>query len=163
MTVAVSQVLFAAVGIATLAIASRSGPPPWLINETPSVAPGLYGRVAEPPRPGRFVVVAPPPTAQAYLSACGTPAGRLLLKRVTAVAGERVCSDGHSLVWPGGAVRLRTRDREGRPLPAWRGCRVLRTDEVLALGDSPTSFDSRYFGPVPTTALEGVYREVWTW
>lgn len=45
-----------------------------------------------------------------------------------------------------------------------RSCRgLLAPDERLLLGDTPDSLDSRYFGPVATARIEGVYREAWTW
>jgi len=39
----------------------------------------------------------------------------------------------------------------------------LRTDELFVLGDTPGSFDSRYFGPIRRAQVEGVYRETLTW
>ena len=51
----------------------------------------------------------------------------------------------------------------GAALPAWRECRILAPDEVFLLGDTPGSFDSRYFGPVRRSDVVGVYREVLTW
>lgn len=55
------------------------------------------------------------------------------------------------------------RDRRGASLPAWRGCRTLAADELLLLGDTATSFDGRYFGPVRRAEVEGIYREVLQW
>jgi type IV secretory pathway protease TraF len=86
-----------------------------------------------------------------------------LLKRVAAGSGDHVCRQGADLEWRGGAVRALSRDRRGLGLPAWAGCRRLAADELLVLGDTPTSFDSRYFGPVRRTAVEGVYVEALTW
>ena len=60
-------------------------------------------------------------------------------------------------------VEVRGVDRTGAALPVWRGCRRLAPDERFLLGDTPGSFDSRYFGPVRTRDLEGVFRETLTW
>ena len=57
----------------------------------------------------------------------------------------------------------RSRDRQGRPLPWWRGCRQLLTGELLVLGTAPDSFDGRYFGPVPQSAVIGRAVPLWTW
>jgi type IV secretory pathway protease TraF len=42
-----------------------------------------------------------------------------------------------------------------RALPGWSGCRSLEHDELLLIGDHAASFDSRYFGPVRTSSVEG--------
>jgi type IV secretory pathway protease TraF len=43
-------------------------------------------------------------------------------------------------------------------LPAWSGCVTLDRDHVLLLGDTPDSFDGRYWGPTPIERIEGVWR-----
>ncbi|MFW2345454.1 MAG: S26 family signal peptidase [Brevundimonas mediterranea] len=48
-------------------------------------------------------------------------------------------------------------------MPQWSDCRRLAADEVFLVGDTAGSFDSRYFGPVRTAEVIGVYREVLTW
>lgn len=156
-------VLLAAAAAASFGLIDRGSPAPWVINETPSVPPGLYRRIARAPEVGRYVTVTPPPAAAAYLRTLGAPADARLLKRVAAGPSERVCTRPGVLAWPGGEVRTRARDRRGRPLLAWRGCRPLQADELLVLGESAASFDSRYFGPVRRSAVAGVYEEVWTW
>ena len=57
------------------------------------------------------------------------------------------------------------RDAAGRPLtPAPFGTYVLRADEVWLWSPyTPRSFDSRYFGPLRTSALVSLVRPVWTW
>lgn len=146
------------------ALATRQQPPLVVINESPSVPRGLYLRHPEsPPTVGRLVTVEPPVSARPYLASLGVPAGMRLLKRVSGVGGQRVCARGHRLETPRGTVAVLVRDRRGTPLPAWRGCRSLTKDEVLLLGDTATSFDSRYFGPVRRTDVEASYRAVLTW
>lgn len=136
---------------------------PLLVNESRSLPRGLYVRVAAPVHPGRVVALDPPATARGYLASLGAPANARLLKRVVAMGGETVCADAANLRWPGGRATILARDRTGRRLPSWRGCRRLARHELLVLGDSPTSFDGRYFGPVPLSAVEGVYRELRRW
>ncbi|MFT4954925.1 MAG: type IV secretory pathway protease TraF [Brevundimonas sp.] len=142
----------------------RSGPPPILINETASLQRGLYLRIprAEPAR-GSIAAVPQPDAAGAYLARLGVPPELPLIKRVAAAGGDRVCADGQGLIAPYRVVAVRSRDRQGRPLPVWRGCRILEADELLLLGDSPNSFDGRYFGPVRRNQILGIYREAITW
>lgn len=154
----------ALLGLAGLAWASQFTPTLAVINESASLPRGLYLRTpgARAER-GAIVAVPAPPSARPYLSRLGAPAGARLLKRVAAVGGERVCADQDHLQTPGRRVSVPRHDRRGRTLPAWRGCRRLDPDELFLLGDTTTSFDSRYFGPVRRTEVDGVYREALTW
>lgn len=137
--------------------------PPLLVNETASLPRGVYRRTDEPIDRGAIVALRPPLEARGYLAELGAPPRARLLKRVVATRGELVCRSGRLVTWPRGVVTALTRDRLGRPLLEWSGCRRLASDQILVLGDSAPSFDSRYFGPVRTAAVEGVYREVWRW
>jgi type IV secretory pathway protease TraF len=140
------------------------GPSPWLlVNESRSVPSGLYVLSPAAPDRGRLVTVAQPEAARAYLRTLDVPPDMHLLKRIVAAGGARVCAEHGRLSWPGGTAAILHRDRRGRLLPHWTGCRRLASDERLLLGDTPTSFDSRYFGPLRRSAVLGVYREVWTW
>lgn len=145
------------------ALAARS-PTLALINESPSLPEGLYLRdpYGRPDR-GAIVAVPQPAAVRPYLARRGMPADVRLIKRVAATGGDAVCSDGRWLVAPFRIVPVHARDRAGWRLPAWRGCRRLASDERLLLGDTPDSLDSRYFGPVTTSRIEGVYREALTW
>lgn len=112
------------------------------------------------------LVLMPPPGAVARLaSARGyLPDGVLLVKRAAALSGDLVCVNdkevrlnGHHVAW------TLPEDREGRPLPWWDDCRRLVDDEVfLLMPDVPDSFDSRYFGPVPSNRIVGRLVPLWT-
>ena len=135
-----------------------------LVNESPSLPKGLYLRAhgARPER-GAIVAVPQPTPTRAYLAGLGMPADVLLLKRVAASGGEIVCRNG-SRVWGADwSVAAAGRDRRNRVLPAWSGCRVLAADELFLLGDTASSFDSRYFGPVRESDVAGVFRETIGW
>lgn len=151
-------------GLVLLGGAMIDGPALAIVNESPSLPRGLYLRndPAAPER-GAIVTVPQPPSVRAYLARLGMPADVRLIKRVAATAGDAVCSDGRWLLAPGRMVEVRGKDRIGAELPVWRGCRRLGADERFLLGDTPTSLDSRYFGPVRTAQIEGVYRETLTW
>lgn len=153
----------AAIALSACAACTRAQPAAWLVNETPSLPRGIYHLSLAPVSRGAIVAVTPPRPARQYLRQLGAPPGARLLKRVAAVRGDTVCRHGQQLTWPRGAVTALSVDRRGRPLPQWQGCRPLGGDEVLVLGDTPNSFDSRYFGPVRTTEIDGPYREAWRW
>jgi conjugative transfer signal peptidase TraF len=149
--------------IGTALIADQT-PAMALVNESPSLPRGVYVRQpgAVPAR-GAVVAIPQPDLARAYLGRLGMPGDVLLIKRIAAVGGDTVCRREGRLVTPGRTVVVQDRDRRGVALPAWRGCRRLETDELFLLGDTPSSFDSRYFGPVHRSEVTGVYRETFTW
>ena len=93
------------------------------------------------------------------------PAGIPLLKRVGAVAPQRVCMDGESVRIDDVTVATVMRaDGRGRPLQAWPQCRGLARGELFLLSSTnPASFDSRYFGPIATVNVIGRAQPFWTW
>ncbi|WAC61388.1 S26 family signal peptidase [Brevundimonas sp. SL130] len=150
--------------IAGLGLAAHRAPTLALVNASPSLPRGLYVRdFAGRASPGAIVVVPQPDVARAYLGDLGMPANVLLIKRVAARGGDRVCRDGGRVVTPERTVVANRVDRNGVALPQWRGCRVLKEGELFLLGDTAESFDSRYFGPVDRRRLTGVYREAVLW
>ena len=163
-----------ACGLAALAWASFVHPLPRLIyNPSDSVAVGWYRvdpldhRTASLPRPlsvGSLVLV-PLPAAAAALAAWRDylPLGVPLLKRVGAVAPQQVCIVERSVRIDGVPVAaVLPADHLGRPLPSWQQCRRLRQGELFLLSTTnPASFDSRYFGPVSTSAVIGVAHPLW--
>lgn len=161
------RILLAAAGMAAalgLAAAPNDQPPLALINETPSVPKGVYVRSLDAePRIGRLVAIVQPATARTYLASLGVPPDMRLLKRVAATGGDTACAAEGVLWTPRVQVAVPPRDGRGAPLPAWRGCRTLAADELLLLGDTATSFDGRYFGPVRRVEVEATYREVLRW
>lgn len=159
-----SRPRLALAGAALLALAAAApGPRPLLLNESPSLPRGLYALAPGPVAVGSVVAVVPPAGARPYLAGLGAPADARLLKRVAGAGGDLACAAGGAVVVRGRRAPVLTADRRGRRLPAWRGCRRLGPDELFLLGDTPASFDSRYFGPVRRKAAHGPYREVLTW
>ena len=48
------------------------------------------------------------------------------------------------------------RDRLSRPLPVWRGCRVVAPSELFLMNwQVRDSLDGRYFGPLPAASVMG--------
>ena len=154
----------AACGVALAALASlASGPPPFLLNDSPSEPLGLYARSSASPRPGAIIAFRAPPAAFPYADRrMPYLRSRPLLKAIVATANDVVCTRAGVLRVNG--VRfgvVASADGEGRPLPQWRGCRRLAADEVFVFsGRIRNSFDSRYYGPVNRAAVLGVYRLV---
>lgn len=90
--------------------------------------------------------------------------GLPLLKRVLALSGTTVCRNGAEINAYGMTYgQARERDGQGRSLPVWQGCRTLRNGEAFFMNwDSPDSFDSRYFGPLPLSTVVGRAIPLWT-
>ena len=140
-------------------LAVRSPVPRLLWNASESAPVGLY-RVApnRPIQPGDLVAIRPPAGIASFLARRHyLPAGLPLLKRVAALPGARVCRSGVFVKVDGvGVARALPRDRAGRPLPSWHGCRVVGAGEIFLINAAPLSLDSRYFGPLPTIGLIGI-------
>ena len=160
--------LLSAITASTLALASLMLPERRLViwNVTPSVPTGLYRLVdAAQVRVGDVVAINPPPAMREWLSERGyLPSGMPLLKRIAAAQGQQVCRFRHGITIDGRLVALaRTRDRLGRPLPVWAGCRRLGAHEFFALNPARAdSLDGRYFGLLPRTAIQGQAIPIWT-
>lgn len=152
--------LLAMAGFASLAWASFVRPMPRVIyNASASVPVGWY-RI-EPmrvPHVGDIVLVRLPAVPAALAARRGyLPSGIPLLKRIGARAPQEVCNRGGIVRIDGAPVTTTLPvDGAGRRLEAWRSCRRLRQGELFLLSTgNPASFDSRYFGPVPVSAVIG--------
>ena len=90
------------------------------------------------------------------------PANVPLIKRIAAEPGDRICAVGADILVNGVRLARRLpRDRVGRLMPAWHGCRVLRDGAMLLLTDDPMSFEGRYFGPTAANAVIGKATPIW--
>ncbi|MGL3822783.1 S26 family signal peptidase [Sphingopyxis sp. R3-92] len=91
------------------------------------------------------------------------PMGTPLLKRIAALPGDTVCREGAMVRINGrAAAAALARDRWGRALPHWSGCRTLRGGDLFLLNTPQASLDSRYFGPMPASGLIGAARPLLT-
>lgn len=159
-------VLVQSLFVANAALPQLKTKPPVILNETPSMSKGAYVRVGEIDGLKRGDIVAMPMNSAAryYLvKKLGYPEDTMLIKRVAGLAGDLVCRQGSVVTINKRTLVAAGSDRQGTPLPAWYGCRTLSTNEVFILGDYPSSFDSRYFGPVSRSELAGIYRAAVTW
>jgi conjugative transfer signal peptidase TraF len=138
--------------------------PRLLFNTTASAPVGFYRIDRVPPRVGDWVVVRPPAKLAAWMAGRGyAPAGVPLLKRLAAVEGQAVCGREGRVLIDGRLVALaRERDRWGRVLRPFVGCRRLVAGEVFLLNaNAPDSLDGRYFGPLPRQVIVGRAVPLW--
>jgi conjugative transfer signal peptidase TraF len=159
--------LTAAVIIATLITANSARHSPILVWNASASAPiGLYLRQGEITVSRGDLVLVEPPRELARLAdeRHYLPLGVPLIKRVVALAGSTICGAGDSVMIDGAmALKRQRRDRQGRPLPSWSRCHRPRYGEVfLAMENAPGSFDGRYFGALPVSAIRGRLVPLWT-
>ena len=146
------------------------------VNSTASMPRGLWrvvpaGQIAR----GDIVTACPPASAtlkqaiaRGYLSAGSCPGGfEPLVKPALAVAGDVVCVTPLGLSVNDAPVPNSAQlahDSAGRGLsPVAAGRYRVAAGQVWLLASyDPRSFDSRYLGPVPTSAVLGVAASVWT-
>jgi conjugative transfer signal peptidase TraF len=169
MTAAAPRTVLAvtAAAVAAAAFTASVGRPTKLLwNASASVPIGLY---AVRPAAGalhiaELVVVAPPEPLAGFLADRGyLPEGVPLLKHVLALPGQTVCRSADTITIDGAAVgQARKRDRRGRVLPDWQGCRRIAPGEVFLMNrGSADSLDGRYFGALPTAAVAGRADPLW--
>lgn len=151
----------------TMLLATLLWPPrPWLVwNASPSSQTGLYLVQASGPAAVDDMVIAWPPDDARRLGAERhyVPANVPLVKRVGAVAGDRVCAAGEAIFINGRLVALRRgHDPSGRPMPWWTGCELVREGELFLLTpDADLAFDGRYFGITGPSQIVGTARLIW--
>ena len=142
-------------------------------NWTPSLPVGLYLVRTRPaswtPARDDIVRVCPPRAAAAlalargYLAPGACPSGTVpLLKPVAAVAGDTVTVTAEDVRVNGRRVASGplARDSQGRPLVAMApSAYPVAPGTVWLLSTyNAASFDSRYYGPVPTSLIDGTAR-----
>jgi conjugative transfer signal peptidase TraF len=157
-----------ATGLAALMAAASIlfRPAPKLVwNASASVPIGLYAiHPIDGIQPGDLVLVLPPDAVARYLAERGyLPLGVPVLKHVLALAGQSVCRVERTITVDGVVVGdALDRDRQGRGLPDWHGCRTVAHDEAFLMNSrSPFSSDGRYFGPLPASTIVGRAAPLW--
>jgi len=159
--------IFVTFAVAVLLLSTVGGATPHYIwNASNSVPVGLYRlRPVTTLTVTELVAVQPPDPLATFLDLNGyLPIGVPMLKRVLALPGQTVCRNGLAIAVDGIDMgQAHERDGRGRSLPAWHGCRVIADGDVFVMNwQSADSLDSRYFGPVPATAVIGRAIPVWT-
>lgn len=135
-------------------------------NASASVPVGFYTLRDEPqPLVGDLVVVEPPESLATFMIERGYIApGVPLLKHIAALPGQRVCRLRSTITVDGAETgEALERDRMGRDLPVWQGCRVISDGEIFLMNwDVRDSLDGRYFGPIPASSVIGRAVPLWT-
>jgi conjugative transfer signal peptidase TraF len=160
-------IIFSTCAASVLLLSTVGGTTPHYIwNASKSVPIGLYRlQPAASLTVTELVAIQPPDLLAGFLDLNGyLPIGVPMLKRVLALPGQTVCRSGLTIVVDGIEVgQAQKRDGRGRPLPAWNGCRVIADGDVFVMNwQSTDSLDSRYFGPLPASAVIGRAVPVWT-
>jgi conjugative transfer signal peptidase TraF len=153
-----SLVAAMSIGVFAASMPMLFHPTPKLIwNASASVPIGLY--MAYPVGAlwvGELLAVAPPEPLATFLDERRYLSRDVpLLKHVAALPGQMVCRTGDTITIDGSPVGASLdRDHLGRPLPTWQGCHVVMAGEIFLMNErSATSFDSRYFGPLPARTI----------
>lgn len=159
--------LAAGAGLALIGMSAMVLNDPIIVwNASASVPIGLYLLApVEHLHVGDLVAVTAPAPLRNWMAERGyLGSAAHLLKHVAALPPARVCRVGTTILIDGGAVAAALpRDRTGRSLPVWRGCRQLAEGQVFLLNtDAPASLDGRYFGPLDSRTIIGRATPLWT-
>lgn len=148
---------------ACAALAAIVPQPSVLWNRSASEPTGFYVRTAASPATGRIIAFHAPASAFPYADNRLGYLHRIpVLKQIAAGEGDVVCTQGGALSINGRwRAPVLSHDTRGELLPQWRGCRALGRGEFFVFSDRITnSFDSRYYGPVRTAEIVGVFEPV---
>lgn len=130
-----------------------------LYNRTASLPVGFYLRIPFTPTRGNLVVYDPPAEVLALSRSQGyTEAEKpLFLKRIGALPGDTYSIDRNGNFYVEGAYvgPVSMVDSKGEPMPqlARDVTYTVPEGEFLPVGDSTRSFDGRYTGTVPLSAI----------
>jgi conjugative transfer signal peptidase TraF len=148
---------FATMGVAIAAFLPL--PLKLIWNASASAPIGLYAIDSdELPEVTDLVAIDAPEPLATFLAERGyLPRGVPLMKRVAGVAGQRVCRTGRTISVDGTEMaEALDRDRLGRALPSWQGCRIIAVGEIFLMNwQVRDSLDGRYFGPVSADTIIG--------
>lgn len=172
------RVLFRAVigWLALLAVASAASAAGLRINTSPSVPRGIYWLTSDRlPARGGYVAVCPPPApvfdrarARGYLGP-GRCEGNYaeMIKVLAAGPGDlvRIDADGVRVgerAWPSSSPARVDAAGRGMPRPPMLET-TLESTVVVMSEDCELGFDSRYFGPLPNSAVKATAIRLLAW
>lgn len=156
--------LLAVIAITAAAVVEMPTRVVW--NITASAPVGLYAIApADVLSVPELVAVMPPEPLAGFMVGRGyIGRGVPLLKRVVGLPGQRVCRTGRAITVDGVEMGdALDRDRIGRALPIWQGCRVIADGQLFLMNwQVRDSLDGRYFGPIPASSVIGRALPLWT-
>ncbi len=143
------------------------------LNLTPSEPLGIWRiePLSRDPIVGDLVFICPPPTPQledawkrGYLRR-GLCAGGFapLIKTIAALPGQHI-EIGNTVAIDGAVLNaslVRASDGQGRPIIPYSGG-IVPPGHVFLHSSFASSYDSRYFGPVPISGLLGLAEQILT-
>ncbi|TPK84549.1 S26 family signal peptidase [Mesorhizobium sp. B2-4-17] len=139
--------------------------PKFVWNASASAPIGLYRIDAGAPGVSTALVAVdtPEPLATFLADRGYLPKGVLLLKHILAVSGQKVCRSDLTIAVDGVDVGVALkRDRAGRDLPSWQGCRRIPSGDVFLMNTQVRdSLDGRYFGLLSTDHIIGRAVPLW--
>ena len=159
-----------ALSVATVAAAAAGV----RVNVTRSIPLGFYRATSAQVHKGDYVMFCPPARdvfrlalERRYIEPGSCPSGSYpMMKRVLAAKNDRVRIGPDGIAINGVSVpnsKPRSTDEAGRALPSFVGEGVLGSGDVILLGESLISFDSRYFGPIPRQQITTAIQPIVTW
>ena len=88
-----------------------------------------------------------------------------LLKPVTAITGDRVCTTGRRLTINGkNSGKIFNSDYLNNPLPRRHGCIVISSNKLFLVSNyNRNSFDSRYFGAIKRSQIIATASPILIW
>lgn len=152
--------VLAATAIAMLTATTAPGSARLVWNTSPSAPAGIYYIESDGWRVGDRIAARPSANLARDLDGRRIlPLGRLLIKRVVAGEGDVVCRQGNAVTVNSTAVATALSvSRAGAALPVWSGCQTFGASDVLLLGETPHSYDGRYFGVTRAEEIVGRVR-----
>lgn len=134
-----------------------------LINVTPSMPRGVWSHHAFTSS-SRMVTLTPPPLALEWECA---REDQLLLKHLWAKEGEVICMEEHAFYKALHPMHVRHAtmfNQRGEVTHlAWQGCKAIPKAHIFVLGQHVSSCDSRFFGPVPVSSVQGSVTPLLVW
>jgi type IV secretory pathway protease TraF len=112
-----------------------------------------------------LVAVQPPEPLATYPTEMATCRQEFRCEASSGASGQTICRNGSTITVDGIEIgEARERDSRGRTLPVWEGCDIVEDGKLFLMNwQAADSFDGRYFGMTPATAVIGRVLPVWTW
>jgi type IV secretory pathway protease TraF len=144
-----------AISAAAALLISPAISPLYILNLSHSVPIGLYRLEMQSLQRGDLAVIQLGEPWRELAEARGYLSSKAwLIKPVAGLAGDCICRTGQVITINGYISAVaQSADEKERLLPEWEGCRKLAQDEMFLLSGVRDSFDGRYFGVTPGSAL----------
>src|SRR5699024_647712 len=128
------------------------------INYTDSIPKGLYFIQEKVPGEGEYTLIKKDSILQYAINRGYIAQGSYIGKKIVGTSGDTVVVSESGVFINGlkqPVSQPKQFGRKNRTMPNGFGTYILSSNEVLILGETSSSFDSRYFGPVGRKFLKG--------